>query len=78
MPVRELELIVAQVPRLPLGLDETLSVYGVLLFQPLKDDVLDGVLAEAGDVGNFLVDKTIGEQVPGVGMKLTAEAVENN
>jgi hypothetical protein len=46
----ELELIDAQEPRLPLGLDEALSVDGVLLFQTLQVDVLDGIPTEPGDI----------------------------
>ena len=75
VPVMELELIDAEEPRLFLGLDEPLSVYGVLLLQPSEVDVLDGVLPQAGDVCNFLVGKPIGEQVPGIAQQLAADAV---
>ena len=62
--VMELEFINAWEPCLLLGLDEPISVNGgVLLFQPLQVDVLDGVFAEAGDVCNFLVGEAIGELV---------------
>jgi len=71
----QLELIDAQEPGLPLGLDEALSVDGVLLFQPLQVDVLDGIPTEPGDIRNLLVGKAIGEQVPGKGQQLTADAV---
>lgn len=75
VPVMELELIDAQEPRLPLGLDEALSVDGVLLFQTLQVDVLDGIPTEPGDIRNLLVGKAIGEQVPGEVQQFRADAV---
>ncbi len=75
VPVMELELIDAQEPGLPLGLDEALSVDGVLLFQTLQVDVLDGIPTEAGDIRNLLVGKAIGEQVPSEGQQFAADAV---
>jgi hypothetical protein len=42
--------------------DEPLAIDGILLFQPLQVDALDGVPAEACQICNFLIGKAIGKQ----------------
>lgn len=43
--------------------------------QPLQVDVLAGIPAEAGQIGNFLVGTAIGKQIPGVVQQFTADAL---
>ncbi len=75
VPVMELELINAQEPRRPFGLDEFLSIYGVLSFQPLQADVLDGILSKACNFCNFLVREPICQKISGVLVKLSGDSV---
>lgn|SRR5574344_704942 len=75
MPIMELEFIDAEESGLPLGLNESLPVDSILLFQPLQVNLLYGVLAKAGDVRHLLVGEAIGEQVPGIAQQFAADAM---